>query len=144
MRLSERQVNGVLIIDVSGNLTVDEIAGALSDRISAVLKRGERRILLNTENLQHVDSSCLGEIVAGYKLTVSYGGILKLEHVSPQLRNVLRTTTLDTLIESYDTEDKAIASFGDATAPPATLSDLVGTEWSGPDAPTLYPNPARR
>jgi anti-sigma B factor antagonist len=138
MQLSERQVNGVLIIDVAGDLTVDEIAGAVRDKVTAALKRGERRIVLNVGKLEHVDSSCLGEIVTSYKLVASYGGMLKLEQVSPQLRSVLRTTTLDTLLESYDTEEAAIASFGKPADAPATLSALVGTEVASPDAPTIY------
>jgi anti-sigma B factor antagonist len=138
MQLTERHVNDVLIIDVSGNLIVDEIATALRDRVTAGLKRGERRILLNVANLEHADSSCVGEIVTSYKLAASYGGMLKLENVGPALRSVLKTTTLDTLLESYDTENEAVASFGKEPAPPETLSNLVGTELSGPDAPTVY------
>ncbi len=119
MQLSERQVKGVLIIDVSGNLTVPENPSALTERVVALLHRGERRILLNVANLQQIDSSCLGEIVECYKTTASNGGTLKLAHVGPHLRTLLHSTTLDTIFESYDTEDEAIASF--AKTPPGPL-----------------------
>ena len=111
MQLSERQVHGVTIIDVTGDLTVPDNPGALRERVIALLHRGERRILLNVENLRHMDSSCLGEIVASYTTTASNGGILKLEHVGPHLRDLLHTTALDMIFESYDTESEAIASF---------------------------------
>jgi anti-sigma B factor antagonist len=112
LQLSERQVNGVSIIDVSGDLRVPaEDPRALRDKVTAVLERGGRWILLNFANLQFMDSSCLGEIVESYKATASSGGILKLAHVGPHLRSVLRTTALAKVLESYDTEDEAIASF---------------------------------
>jgi anti-anti-sigma factor len=79
--------------------------------VTALIERGERRVVLNAANLGIVDSSFVGEIVACYKAIVSGGGVLKLEHVGPHLRNVLRTTTLDKVLKSYDTEHEAIASF---------------------------------
>jgi anti-sigma B factor antagonist len=114
MQLSERRVSGVTIIDLSGDLTVPQNPAALREKVIALLHRGERRILLNVENLRHMDTSCLGEIVASYTTTASSGGSLKLEHVGPHLRDLLHTTRLDAIFESYDSEVEAIASFGKA------------------------------
>lgn len=116
MQLNERQAKGVAIIDVSGDLTVPQNPGALRERVIALLHRGERRILLNFADLRHMDSSCMAEIIASYTTTAANGGILKMEHVGPHLRDLLHATTLDTIFESYDTEDEAIASF--AKTPP--------------------------
>jgi anti-anti-sigma regulatory factor len=60
-----------------------------------------------------MDSSCLGEIVESYKTTVSNGGTLKLARVGPHLRSVLQSTALAKILESYETEDEALASFGE-------------------------------
>ena len=112
MELTERQVSGVSIIDIAGDLRVPtEDPREVRDKVLAVLSRGERRILLNFASLQYMDSSCLGEIVASYTTTASRGGSLKLEHVGPHLRDLLHTTRLDAIFESYDSEAEAIASF---------------------------------
>ena len=117
MQLSERQLNGVSIIDVSGDLVAPaENPRALRERVLALLHRGDRCILLNFAQLQHMDSSCLGEIVESYKIAASNGVALKLAHLSPHLQNLLRTTALDKVLESYETEDDAMASFA-KTAP---------------------------
>ena len=114
MQLSERQVSGVAIIDIAGDLRVPaEDPRALRERVIAVLLRGEHRILLNFADLQFMDSSCLGEIVESYKATAASGGILKLAHIGPHLRSVLVTTALDKILESYETEAEALASFGE-------------------------------
>ena len=111
MKLTERRVNGLSIIDIAGDLTVPlENPRALRERVAALVQRGDRRILLNVANLRHLDSSFVGEMVASYKAMAAHGGVLMLAHVSPHLRNVLRTTNLDALFKSYETEAEALAS----------------------------------
>jgi anti-sigma B factor antagonist len=115
MQLTERVVNGVAIIDVAGDLRVpSENPAVLREKVVAVLNRGERHILLNFENLQFMDSSCLGEIVESYKTAAAKGAILKLAHTGYHLRSVLETTALASIFESYETENEAIASFAAA------------------------------
>jgi anti-sigma B factor antagonist len=131
MQFRERQVSGVWIIDISGDVTLPDNPTALRERVVALLLRGERRILLNFANLQHMDSSCLGEIVESYKTAASNGGLIKLAHVGPHLQNLLHTTSLDKVLESYETEAQAIASFSDT--PPAEPMRTVlstGSLWS--------------
>jgi anti-sigma B factor antagonist len=117
MQLSERQVNGVSIIDVSGDLTMPaENPRGLRDLIVALLHRGESRVLLNFATLQHIDSSCLGEIVESYKIALANGVTLKLSNLGPHLQSLLQTTALDKVLETYPTEEDALASFA-KTAP---------------------------
>ena len=72
MQLSEREVKGVSIIDVSGDLVLpSENPRLLTERVLALLHRGQRSILLNFAQLQHMDSSCLGEIVESYKIAAA-------------------------------------------------------------------------
>jgi len=133
MQLSERQVIGISIIDISGDPTApDDNALVLRENVTAVLLRGQRRIILNFAAIRHIDSSWLGEIVESYKITASNGGILKLAAIGPQLRNLLRTTALSSIFESYDTEQEAIASFAGAALPePGRTVLSAGSLWSG-------------
>jgi anti-sigma B factor antagonist len=132
MHFSERQVNGVSIIDLSGDAKLPaENPTALRERVVALLLRGERRILLNFADMQHMDSSCLGEIVESYKIAASNGGLIKLAHVGAHLQNLLHTTSLDKIFETYETESQAIASFG-KTPPPEPMRTVLstGSLWS--------------
>ena len=110
MKLTERRMNGLSIIDIAGDLTVPaENPRALREKVAALVQRGERRVLLNVANLRHLDSSFVGEMVASYKTMAAQGGVLMLAHVSPHLQNVLRTTNLDALFKSFETEADAVA-----------------------------------
>ena len=119
MNLGERYVNGVAIIDISGESTSpgSDLAGALRDLVIALVARGERRIVVNVAALQHIDSSFIGELVVSYRAAAGKGATVALEHPSPQLQNVLRTTTLDTILKSYATEAEAIAGLTESVPP---------------------------
>ena len=115
MQLSERKVGEVSVIDISGDLNPPaENPRALHEAVLALLHRGERSILLNFAKLQHVDSSCLGEIVESYKIASSNGVDLKLAQLSSHLQNLLHTTALDKVLVAHATEEEALASFANA------------------------------
>jgi anti-sigma B factor antagonist len=132
MQLAEREINGISIIDVSDErIGPAENPQVLREKVEALLLRGQSRILFNVANVQHMDSTCLGEIVQTYKITTSNGATLKLAQVGPGLRNLLHTTALDKVLELYDTESEAIASFADTPeAEPARTVLLSSSLWS--------------
>ncbi len=117
MQLSERRVGDIAVIDVSGDLIVADNPGALKDWVKAALQRGDRRILLNVARLRRMDSTCLGEVIASYTSTTMHGGSLKLVQPDAHLRRLLQLTRLDTIIDAYDTEAEAIASFAVSGSP---------------------------
>jgi anti-sigma B factor antagonist len=136
MQLSERQVQGVSVIDISGSSTTpDGDPVALRQRVDALLLRGHRRIVLSFANVRNIDSSWLGEIVESYKLSASNGAIIKLVAVSPQLRSLLHTTGLKSVLESYESEQEAVASFaGEALPEPGRTMLSAGPLWSDPSS----------
>ena len=80
-------------------------------------------------DVTYVDSVWLGAIVQGYASAIRQGGALKLLHVTKRFRELLRLTKLDTVIDSFDSEEAATASFG----PPAAGAKRPGrrSETSG-------------
>ena len=60
----------------------------------------------------YVDSVLLSAIVQGYASAVRQGGMLKLLHVTARLQKLLTITKLNTVLESFDSEDDAVRSFG--------------------------------
>lgn len=110
MQLSERRVDGVLVIDVSGDLIVNDNPGALRAFVRAAIDRGERQIVLNVARLRRIDSSCLGEIIASYSTATRCGGVLKLAQPDAHFHRLLQLTRLTSIIETFDTELEAVQS----------------------------------
>jgi anti-anti-sigma factor len=110
MQLRQRQVEGAIVVDLSGDGTGSE-PSILKELVTSLLNRGHRRIVLNGEDLRSIDSTCLAEIVASYKATVVAGGMLKMAPANAHIRRLLQVTRVDTFIHVYDSEADAIASF---------------------------------
>jgi anti-sigma B factor antagonist len=121
MQLKEYQVDGVSVIELSGDLRVTDNPRALKGMVTALVDRGERQIVLKVTRLGRMDSSCLGEFVSSYTTATRYGGLLKLAEVGDHLRRLLSITKLDSVFEIYETEAAAVSSFrtgSPAAAPP--------------------------
>jgi anti-sigma B factor antagonist len=110
MQISERHVEGACVVTLSGDGIGSE-PSILKERIMSLLARGYPRIVLDVEPLRSMDSTCLAEIVATYKLAAGTGGVLKMSAVNPQIRRLLQVTKVDTFIQCYESEAAAIASF---------------------------------
>jgi anti-anti-sigma factor len=127
MQLRASRANGVSVITLSGNLTVNENPGALKDLVLSLALQGARRVVLSVAALGQMDSSCLGEIVASYTTMTSRGGMLKLAHVGPHLARLLETTKLNTVFEVYATVEEAVGSFASGDSRTAGLRSIETT-----------------
>lgn len=117
IRIEERVVGHVTVLDVSGRLTMDRAAQDLKDKIGSLISQQRIHIVLNLKNVSYIDSSGLGQLVACYGSVMKAGGALKLLHVGARNHDLLSITRLVTLFESFDSETEAVQSF--QTAAPA-------------------------
>jgi anti-anti-sigma factor len=115
MTIEERPSGNVVVLDVGGRLTI-EAAGSLclTARVRRLLQEGRKQFLLNLAAVPYVDTTGLCSIVEAYVTTTREGGSLKLLNVTARVRTVLAITRLLTILEAYESEEDAIASFGSA------------------------------
>ena len=111
MKASNRQVNGVVIVDMSGRITLGEGSVVLKDAVRDLLGKGEKKILLNLGDVTYIDSSGIGELVSAFTSTRNQQGQLKLLKLTKKVHDLLQITKLYTVFEIYDDEAAAIASF---------------------------------
>lgn len=112
LKMSNREVNGIVIIDLSGQLTLGESSAAIRDEVRDQTSQGSRKILLNLANITYIDSAGLGELTAAYTSVKNRGGELKLLNLTKRVHDLMQITKLYTVFDVYDDERKAIASFG--------------------------------
>lgn len=110
--ITERTVESVLILDLKGNIRIGGDSTNLHNTLRQALARGEKRILLNLAEVAYIDSSGLGEIVAGFATCQREGGELKLLHLVNRVRELMVMTKLLIVFDVFDVESEAIASFG--------------------------------
>ena len=111
MQISERPVGDVIIVDVSGKITLGEGGDALKDKMRSLVQQGHKKVLLNLGDVSYVDSAGLGEIVQSYATLTKNGGSLKLLNVTKRIQDLLSITKLLTVFECHDNEARAVSSF---------------------------------
>jgi anti-sigma B factor antagonist len=109
--LSLRRVGDVTVIDIVGQLKLDEDAVSLRDAVRDLVAKDQKKILVNLGEVPYIDSSGIGELVAGFTTVTNKGGQLKLLNLTKRVKDLLQITKLYTVFEVYDNEAHAVQSF---------------------------------
>jgi anti-sigma B factor antagonist len=111
LRMTDREVNGVSVIDLEGRIVLGEESNSFRERVKSLLAAGKKKIVLNLANVSYIDSAGLGTLVATFHSARSQGATLKLAHLGQKFKEVLQVTKLMTVFDTYDNEAAAIQSF---------------------------------
>ena len=102
---------GVAIIDLSGDITLGGGNIFLKQTLRSLAEQNEKKVLLNLSGVRYIDSSGLGELVAGYTSIGKAGGQLKLLNLTKRVKDLMMITKLLTVFDAYDDEATAVAAF---------------------------------
>ena len=111
MKIEDRVVEGVTILDISGKITIGEGTIEIKHRVRELLAAGNRNILFNLGGVGMLDSSGIGELVSSFVTVTNQGGQLKLLNLTKKLSELLAITKLLTVFDAFDDEGEAVASF---------------------------------
>jgi len=112
LRMTDREVNGVTVIDLEGRIVLGEESNSFRERVKSLLAAGKKKIVLNLANVSYIDSAGLGTLVATFHSARSQGATLKLANLGQKFKEVLQVTKLMTVFDTYENEPAAIQSFG--------------------------------
>jgi anti-sigma B factor antagonist len=110
MVLNARRLDDVVIMDLSGRITMGEGTLIVRERIKKLLDAGDRKFLLNLSDVDYIDSSGLGELVTSFTTVRNQGGQLKLLNLTRRVQDLLQITKLLTVFEVFDSESEALKS----------------------------------
>ena len=111
MKIVERQVGDVVVLDLHGKILIGEGDDALREAVTKLADAGKTKILLNLADVPYVDSAGLGEIVRTYTTVSRKGGKLKLLNLTKRIEDLLTITKLITVFEVHETEEAGVKSF---------------------------------
>lgn len=94
-----REVPGAVIAAFSGKIAHDEGCLLLRETVRAFLNGRQKRILLNLEQVDFVDSAGLGELVRAHTAVHSRGGRLTLVSPAAGVLRILRVTQVDKVFD---------------------------------------------
>jgi anti-anti-sigma factor len=122
LRLSSRQGDGSLIVEVGGEL--DIVTSREFDEYLTKTRKAHDRIVLDLTSVDFMDTSSLAVIVGHWKAVLAAGGFLALAGPRYRYTKTLWITGLADRLPTYATVEEAVAAArGDTAAAPATANE---------------------
>lgn len=90
---------GALRVRLSGEIDHHSSADLRQKIDRALFGYSPHTVILCLDGVEFMDSAGLGLILGRYTRVKDYGGVLKLEHPSPQIEKILSMAGVDRLIE---------------------------------------------
>jgi anti-sigma B factor antagonist len=119
MQTNTRQIGDVVVVDISGRITLGEGNVILREMVRELGDKGNRKIVLNLGEVNYVDSSGIGELVKTHTSVRNQGGKLKLVNINKRLSDLLQMTRLSSVFDIESDEASAVGSLGSEVAPKA-------------------------
>ena len=111
LKITNREVGGIMVVNLSGRLTLGDASALLRQSLKDLLEGGKKKIVLNLGEVGYIDSSGLGELVSSFTTVRNSGGELKLANLTQKVNDLLTVTKLYTVFEIHNDEQAAISSF---------------------------------
>src|SRR5688500_14749232 len=108
LNVKTRKVEGVVVVDMSGRLTIGEPVLLLRETLRVQVNDGVRHFVLNLGDVSYIDSSGLGELVSAYTTVRNKQGDVKLLNLTAKAKDLLQMTKLLTVFDVYEDEAAAI------------------------------------
>jgi anti-sigma B factor antagonist len=109
--ITRGEVDGLTVLWLDGRIVLGEETGALRETVKDLIAHGQKKLILNMNNVTLIDSAGLGALVAAYSSSRSGGASLRICQLGTKFNELLQITRLTTLFEIYDTQADAIDSF---------------------------------
>ncbi len=111
MKLSSRETEDVVVIELDGNVLGGPDATALNSEVHRFIEKKKKNVVLDLSRVQSMNSSGLGMLIAALTAVRNAGGDLLVAAASKKIESLLVITKLATVFELYPTVKSAIAAF---------------------------------
>jgi len=111
LKIAERQEGDVTVLELSGEILLDDGDLEFRRRIHDLVERGQVKVVVDLAGITHIDSAGVGMMVAKQKTVHQHGGDIKLVHLTSRSQRLLAIMRLATMFEAFDDAAEAVRSF---------------------------------
>ena len=111
MKLSTREIEGITVIELDGNVLGGPDATALNNEVHKLVEKRKKKIVLDLSHVQTMNSSGLGMLIAALTAVRNAGGDLLLAAASKKIESLLVITKLATVFELFPSVKSAVTAF---------------------------------
>ena len=111
MKLSDRELDGVIVLEPKGKIMGGPDATLLHDKLHEIIEAGKRKVVIDLSQVDWMNSTGLGILISSYTTLRNSKGELKLANVTDKIQSLLVITKLVTVFDAHETVEGAISSF---------------------------------
>ena len=108
MDISMRQFASVTVVDLNGDITLQNTPVVRKALLDLLKETSVTRAIVNLQNVKRIDSAGVASLVEALKASRDFKTGLALYGLSKMVRDVLEMTRLIKLFEIYDNEEDAL------------------------------------
>jgi anti-sigma B factor antagonist len=111
MNLKEKELNGIVVLELSGKVMGGPDANLLSEKLHELVDKEKTKVIADLSKVSWMNSSGLGILIGGLTTMRNNGGDLKLVNVTDRIKSLLIITKLITIFETFENMEDALKSF---------------------------------
>lgn len=102
--------SGVLVLTLSGTMTMGNQLQKFEWLVEELTKKQQNRIVVDMSQINYLDSSAIGVLMACHGMVKTSGGQMRLAGVSERVATVFKITGVDGVLVSDATRDEAVSA----------------------------------
>jgi anti-sigma B factor antagonist len=110
MNIQKRMAGDVTILSLDGRLDLTS-ASTLKEASKDVLSKNTKKMVLNLDRVDFINSSGLGALVSILKEVRNSQGTMKLTNLAPYVKEIFDITQLSNIFDIFPDENQALSSF---------------------------------
>ncbi len=107
MQIDVQETEGIVVLTLTGKLMGGPEAGEVNDKIHELIGAGKRKIVIDMQGLEWMNSSGLGIFIGAVNTLKNNGGELVMIHVPQRIMQLLRMTRLLQVFSIKDSLEEA-------------------------------------
>ncbi len=107
MDIEYRDLGDHKVINVSGEVDLYNVS-ELKKALFGITDGQNQSVIVDMRNVNYMDSSGIGALVAGMKKMKAHSGKFALMNIHDDVLNILKLATLDKFFTIYDNEDEVV------------------------------------
>jgi anti-sigma B factor antagonist len=111
LQIAEHRNGDVVVLGLRGQMLLDDGDLAFRARIHELVDRGDVKIVLDLADVNYIDSSGIGMLVAKVKTVRERHGDIKLARLTSRTQTILASLKLAMVFEILDDEAAAVRAF---------------------------------
>ena len=111
MAVKEKIQGDVAVVQVSGKLMGGDETKEVHEKVKSLLADGLKKLVIDLSKVKWLNSQGLGMLISCLTSVRNAEGQLKIAGATEKVKSLFMITKLITVFDSYETTDRAIATF---------------------------------